>query len=98
MACVGQTVMQALHVPQCALCAGVCGKAMSKNISPKKNIDPPSRSSASVCLPRQPKPLRVANSTSSTGAESVKTRCPSGPVACAICPASVCRRARMTLW
>ena len=59
------------------------GRATSTKISPRKNIEPASRSSASVCLPRQPMPLRAASSTSSTGAESVKTRWPNGPIASA---------------
>ena len=74
MACVGQMSMQALHWPQCADVASSTGNARSMKISPRKNIEPASRDSASVCLPRQPRPARVANSTSSTGAESVKTR------------------------
>ena len=74
MACVGQMSRQARHSPQWAETAGVSGKEKSTNNSPKKNIEPASRFSTKVCLPRQPKPLRVANSASITGAESVKTR------------------------
>ena len=46
----------------------------------------------------QPMPLRAASSTSSTGAESVKTRCPNGPIASARRSASCCSRPRATLW
>ena len=74
MACVGHTSMQALQLPQCSLTGSVGGSARSTKISPRKNIEPASRCSASVCLPRQPMPLREASSTSSTGAESVNTR------------------------
>ena len=37
-------------------------------------MEPASRDSVSVCLPRQPWPDRLASSTSMTGAESEKTR------------------------
>jgi len=59
---------------------------------------PASRLSTSVCLPRQPWPLRAANSASSTGAESVNTRCPNGPRCPASRSLSFCRRWRITLW
>ena len=68
MACVGHTSMQAVQLPQCAAAGGVGGKARSTKISPRKNVEPPSRCRASVCLPRHPRPLRAASSTSSTGA------------------------------
>ena len=61
-------------------------------------MEPASRASASVCLPRQPSPARVASSTSSTGAESVNTRWPKGPTASAMREASRCSRVRSTLW
>jgi hypothetical protein len=61
-------------------------------------MEPASRCSVSVCLPRQPMPLREASSTSSTGAESVNTRWPKGPMASAMRSDSCCRRARNTLW
>ena len=89
--------MHALQLPQCALVASSTGKGRSTNISPRKNIDPASRDKASVCLPRQPRPVRVANSTSSTGAESVNTRWPKGPTVCASMSASCASRARSTL-
>ena len=54
---VGQTSMQAVHVPQCALtgrrdraAAGRCRSRRGRNTSPM------SRVSSSVCLPRQPRP------------------------------------------
>ena len=74
MAPVGQTSMQAVQVPQCALTGSVGVSAKSTKISPRKNIDPASRESTMECLPRQPRPLRLASSFSSTGAESEKTR------------------------
>lgn len=74
MAAVGQAVMQAWQLPQWSLTGAPAGSARSMNISPKKNMEPALRSSNKVCLPRQPKPARLANSTSSTGAESVNTR------------------------
>ena len=95
---VGQALMQALQLPQCSVTGSVAGRARSTNTSPRKNIDPPSRLSTRVCLPRQPRPLRVANSASSTGALSVNTRWPSGPTACASRSASRCSRWRSTLW
>ena len=61
-------------------------------------MEPASRESTSVCLPRQPWPLRRASSASSTGAESVNTRWPNGPTASAMRSLSFCRRARSTLW
>ena len=71
-----------VQLPQWSATGGaVSGRATSTKISPRKNIEPASRSSTSVCLPRQPMPLRAASSTSSTGAESVKTRWPNGPIA-----------------
>jgi hypothetical protein len=94
---VGQTSRQAVQRPQWSAWAGVRGSGMSTQISPRKNIEPPSRDSASVCLPRQPVPLRAASSTSSSGAESVNTRCPSGPTSAASRSASFCRRERNTL-
>ena len=66
-------------------------------ITARMDYLPASRASVSVCLPRQPKPERVASSTSSTGAESVKQRWPSGPIASASRSASFCRRWRSTL-
>ena len=98
MARVGQTSMQALQLPQCAAAAGVAGSARSMKISPRKYIEPASRCRASVCLPRQPTPLRAASSTSSTGAESVNTRAPIGPTCAARRSVKVCSRVRSTLW
>ncbi|MCE3272230.1 MAG: hypothetical protein K0S57_2627 [Ramlibacter sp.] len=60
-------------------------------------MEPPSRLSTSVWRPRHPWPLRAASSTSSTGAESVKTRWPKGPTAAAMRSASFCKRERSTL-
>ncbi len=97
IACVGQTSMQAMQLPQWSDTAALSGSATSTKISPRKNIEPASRSSASVCLPRQPMPLRAASSTSSTGAESVKTRWPNGPIESASRSASARRRWRRTL-
>ena len=97
MACVGQMSMQARQLPQWALAGASAGSARSTKISPRKNIEPASRASASVCLPRQPRPARVASSTSSTGAESVKTRWPNGPTSVARRSASRCSRERSTL-
>ena len=98
MAAVGQACRQAVQAPQWLETGGVGGRAMSTKISPRKNIEPASRLSSSVCLPRQPRPLWLASCTSSTGAESVNTRCCSGPTASAMRSASFCRRLRSTLW
>ena len=98
MAWVGQMSMQAWQAPQCALSGSVKGKARSTKISPRKKVEPASRDSNSVCLPRQPRPLRLASSTSSTGAESVNTRCPNGPMRSANLSASFCNLVRNTLW
>jgi len=97
MARVGQMSRQALQVPQCASAGAVTGSGRSTKTSPMKNIEPASRARASVCLPRQPMPLRLAISTSSTGAESVNTRWPNGPTASASRSASCCSRERSTL-
>jgi hypothetical protein len=63
MAPVGHRSMQALQLPQWAATGSVGGSAMSTKISPKKNMEPASRLSTSVCLPRQPRPLRLASSS-----------------------------------
>ena len=98
MAPVGQACMQALQLPQWPLTGSVGSSAMSTRISPRKNMEPASRLSTSVCLPRQPWPLRWASSASSTGAESVNTRWPKGPISWAMRSDSFCSRARSTLW
>ena len=74
MACVGHTSMQDWQVPQCDSSSRSIGKGTSTKISPRKKVEPDSRLSNKVCLPRQPKPALRASSTSIKGAESVKTR------------------------
>ena len=63
IACVGQTSMQRVQVPQWSDTGSSAGSARSTNSSPRKYIEPPSRDSSSVCLPRQPRPARCASST-----------------------------------
>jgi len=69
---VGQTSMQALQLPQWAADVTSAQRQIDEQLAEEEHR-PASRASASVCLPRQPRPLRAASSTSSTGAESVKT-------------------------
>jgi Flp pilus assembly secretin CpaC len=49
---VGRTLFQR----EIVVTGGSTGKGTSTRISPKKNIEPASRLSKRVCLPRQPKP------------------------------------------
>ncbi len=90
---------RAVHWPQCADVAGVSGRAqVHKQLAPEKTSNPPRGSApACVCL-ANPTPLRVASSASMTGAESVNTRWPKGPIASAMRSCSFCRRERKTLW
>ncbi len=90
--------MHALQLPQCALCGGVTGSGRSVKISPRKNHEPASRVSSSVCLPCQPIPTAAASATSSTGALSVNTRYPKSPTDARMRVASRCSLARSTLW
>jgi len=89
--------MQRRQLPQCSVTGASTGSGRSVRISPRKNIDPASRDSSSVCLPRQPSPAARANSTSSTGALSVQTRSAAPGAACDMRSASCCSRARSTL-
>jgi len=76
IACVGQTSMQAVQLPQRGT-AGSGGEAAigrSVQISPRKNHEPASRFSTSVCLPIQPSPALRASAFSSSGALSANTR------------------------
>ena len=95
---VGQTSMQRVQLPQCALAGGSTGSGRSTNNSPRKNQLPPSLSIRQVCLPIQPSPALRASARSSTGAESTNTRCPNGPISLATSSASFCRRLRISLW
>ena len=69
----GQITIQAVHAPQCFDVVVSDGKGRSVYISPKKNHEPCSLLSNSVCFPLQPKPAFSAISTSRTGALSVNS-------------------------
>ncbi len=95
----GADVDAAAAVAAVGASGGSAGRGRSTRISPRKNIEPPSRSSSSVCLPRQPSPAWLGQgATSITGAESVNTRYPNGPTRCrSMRDASCCSRSRSTL-
>ena len=90
--------MEAYDILQQQLIGEIDFTAMSTKISPKKKNEPASRCNTKVCLPRQPRPLRTANSASNTGAESVNTRKPKAPACACSLSANCCKRWRITLW
>ena len=71
---VGQTSMQRVQVPQCALAGVSTGSGRSVRISPRKNQLPAPRLIRQLCLPIQPRPASRASARSSTGPESTKAR------------------------
>jgi len=76
MARVGQMSRQAVQLPQRDVTgsAAVAAIGRSVQISPRKNQEPASRFSTSVCLPIQPRPALRASAFSSSGALSANTR------------------------
>ena len=80
MARVGQTSMQAVQLPQCALTGGGRAAAPGRRRSRRGRTSSRRRGAAPACACRASRGrARVASSTSSTGAESVNTRWPKGP-------------------